>query len=156
MKLSELINDIDFELSNLKRIEQESSKLIFIVKDNKADIYQVSAAALMLAQFYNGIENTLKRICKFKKITLPSGEQSHIELFQWFSDIGKEGLPVFFDAKNKEGFSILRRFRHYVFHGYAFYLEWDKLKVGILSLEHLLQHFQIKIDLFIKRQSGGK
>ena len=46
-----------------------------------------TAAAAFLAQFYNGLENILKRIYRYHGLDLPTGETWHVELFQTICDL---------------------------------------------------------------------
>ncbi|MFA6570472.1 MAG: hypothetical protein WCT77_04470, partial [Bacteroidota bacterium] len=72
-----------------------------------------------------------------------------------FADLEKTKAMINFVFSNEiiEGFSILRRFRHYVFHGYSFRLEWDRLLLAIDSLPVLFQTFKSNIFSYKKKLS---
>jgi hypothetical protein len=57
-----------------------------------------AAAAAFLAQFYNGIENILKRICRCHNVPLPTGDTWHTVLFQRFCSPAYADLPLLFDG----------------------------------------------------------
>lgn len=66
--------------------------------DSEPTVYDRAAAAMLLAQFYNGVENIMKRICSFHSVPLPEGDRSHAELFERFCDPPASSLPLFFPA----------------------------------------------------------
>ncbi len=84
----------------LEAISQVVSELISLNQDlgkQAPTIREKTAAAAFLAQFYNGIENILKRICVYYEVRLPEGDNWHVSLFQMFSDPAQEPLPSLFD-----------------------------------------------------------
>ena len=91
-------------------------------------------------EFYNGIEIILKRICKSKDVTIPSGGESHIKLFKLFCDKGHPKLPTLFTKEIEDEFIKIRKFRHFVIHGYSFNIEWLYLKDSVKELE---KHYHI-------------
>jgi hypothetical protein len=95
---------------------------------------------------FNGIENILKRILEINSIKLQSNEQYHIELINCFSENSQYNVGLCFSPEMIDKLSILRRFRHYVFHGYSFHLEWDRLSLAIETLPNVFENFKSKVE----------
>jgi hypothetical protein len=87
----------------------------------------LAAAALFLANFYNGIENVLKRICRFNHVDIPAGGDWHLELASSFGDLPRHGLPRLLDAQLVSDLAPYLQFRHVVHHGYGFRLRWTDM-----------------------------
>jgi hypothetical protein len=137
-----LIDEIKIELSSMKIISKDIKTLIQEVGENQPTNIHKTALGGMAAQFYNGIENILKRILKYNKINLPTGENWHLDLIDKFSDESKEILPLKFNEEMISKFNDYRRFRHYFFHGYSHNLNWDILKSGVEDIQTLLNDFE--------------
>jgi hypothetical protein len=153
MNREKLIEGIEVEIESLELMFTDINKFPAFLGSREITNYDKAAIALMLSQFYNGIENILKRILDFNSIKLSPNEQYHIEIINSFSENNENNLPILFSNEIIEGFSILRRFRHYVFHGYSFRLEWDRLLLAIDSLPVLFQTFKSNIFSYKKKLS---
>lgn len=97
------------------------------------------------AQFYNGIENILKRIHKFFKLDLPKGDDWHSILLERFSLESEFIIPVKLSKKLIDDFNDLRRFRHYFYHGYGHNLNWEILSNGVKDIQSTLDNFIFEI-----------
>jgi hypothetical protein len=69
-----------FEISRIDKLLDESKPLLDLCKLNHPDFIEMSAVALVLHSFYNGIENMLLLIFKDYDEELPKGIKWHIEL----------------------------------------------------------------------------
>ncbi len=134
---NELNDSISIELTNMSVVVSETIKLLSRIGDSDADIVQKTALAGFASQFYNGVENILKRVHKQKQIPLPTGDNWHIVLLKRFSIDSQYEMPFKFDEKMFEELSDLRRFRHYFFHGYSINIDWQVLKESISELDTL-------------------
>lgn len=112
--------------------------------------FATTAAGAFLAQFYAGIENILKRLCRFHGIELPAGESWHIELFQWFCQPPRQPLPMLFDADLSRRLSPFRKFRHVVYHGYGFQLDWSRMQEGINQTDAVFSNLRQNIDRVLR------
>jgi len=138
---------IKLEITHLDETILYINGLLKRTKDREADIYEKAAASTFLSQFYNGIENIIKRILKSRNISLPKGDDSHLKLFEYYSyDKNQHNLPVIFTEEIHEQFVILRRFRHFARHGYAFHLDWERLRLGLNSIEPIYCIFKINLS----------
>ncbi len=142
MKKEDLINEINIELELIEFTLHELSSLYKDISAREPTVREKTAAASFMAQFYSGIENILKRISRFQSVPLPTGETWHIELFKRFCSPSFKGLPVLFDESLALAISPYRKFRHVVFHGYGFQLDWDRMREGAENIESVFERFK--------------
>lgn len=141
-KLQEEINS---HLENMQIIVQELASLRKDVEGREPTNREKMAAAGYLAQFYNGVENILKRMSRFYHVSLPSTDTWHIDLFSRFCEPSQEPLPCLFDAALASDLTGFRKFRHVFYHGYGFLLDWQRMKEGIDKSEDILERFKLSI-----------
>lgn len=137
MNLQELTEEINIEFECLDITIESVIDLRIIIGDNEPDRFQKAAMNQFISEFYNGIENILKRICKYSQIQIPYGGDSHINLFNLFITNGNPFLPVIFKPENIDEFKNIRKFRHFVIHGYSSKIEWHYLKESIGRIDLL-------------------
>ena len=94
MTVEDLREEIGIECESIEAILEEIIALRKDVEGRKPTVREKTAAAAFLAQFYNGIENILKRISLFHNISLPGGDMWHVELFKRFCDPSYKPLPL--------------------------------------------------------------
>ncbi len=151
MTKSEVIhNEIFIELEFLETTINELKSLQADVTGRKLTVRELTAASAFLAQFYNGIENILKRISKYYGIAIPLGEMWHLELFKRFCAPSYKSLPVLFDQSLSEDLSPYRKFRHVVIHSYGFQIEWEQMVEGVESIGNIFKKFKSKVLTFLK------
>lgn len=142
MTIEELREEIGIELELIEAVVAEAISLRNDVGGREPTVREKTAAAAFIAQFYGGIENILKRIHRYRGIPLPVGDAWHIEIFRRFSPPGYLDLPILFDDSLARALSPYRKFRHVVYHGYGFQLEWERMKEGLDSLGGV--HLRVK------------
>lgn len=145
MKIEELREEINIELEFIESILQELASLREDVTGRDPTVREKTAAAAFLAQFYGGIENILKRISRFNSIPLPTGDTWHVELFKRFCAPSPSPLPVLFDESLESAMAPFRKFRHVVYHGYGFQLDWSRMKEGLESIDGVFSRFKLKV-----------
>ena len=157
MNKNDFEDEIKIEFENIGIVINELQSILDSVGEKEPISRDKTAAASYLSQFYNGIENILKRISRFKNVELPKGELWHKELFERFCSPPFDNLPLIFTKELEIKFIPYRKFRHVVIHGYSFKLEWSLMKRGIEQIEYLFNDFKEKINSFIKEelQSNG-
>jgi hypothetical protein len=121
--LSELREELAIEVEAIARTVNELLTLQQDIAGREPTVREKTAAAAFLAQYYSGIENILKRICRYYNVSLPTGDIWHVELFQRFCTPSLPPLPALFDEKLAAELAPYRRFRHVAFHGYGFQLD---------------------------------
>ena len=97
MTFEELEEEIAVELEALESTVNELLSLQGDVADREPTVRETTAAAAFLAQFYNGVENILKRISRYHNVAIPSGETWHVDLFQRYCSPLKPELPTLLD-----------------------------------------------------------
>ena len=142
MKLAELREEIETELEQMEIVVQEIIKLNDDTSNTEATHREKTAASAYLAQFYNGVENTLKRLSRFYEIPLPTSSTWHIDLFRRFCAPPEKPLPLLFDEALITDMTGLRKFRHVVHHGYGFQLDWVRLVEGMKKIESVFERYK--------------
>lgn len=141
--------EVELELDNIKLILEELSNVVTNLKHEEPDLILKAATSSFMAQYYNGIENILKRITKYFNIPLPKTESWHYELFTYFCEPPQSMLPVLFDSGIKAEINELRKFRHRVHHGYSFTLDWNDLLIGANSVLNTFVSFSKNVSAFL-------
>jgi hypothetical protein len=100
-------------------------------------------------QFYNGVENLLKRIAKYNGVPLPSGRRWHADLFLYFCDPPHERLPLLFDESLASAMRPFRTFRHVARTSYGVELEWELVSVGIDQLGPVFERFRTAVTDYL-------
>ena len=103
MNADELNEEIRIEIELIENVLQELSSLKNELSARSPSVREKTAAAGFLAQFYNGIENILKRINKFHNIPIPEGDTWHLDLFKRFCAPSHHSLPELFDEVGRAG-----------------------------------------------------
>lgn len=150
MTIKELIEEINIELELIETNLKEISSLKNDIADREPSIRDKTAAAAFMAQFYGGIENILKRISRFYNIPLPAGETWHIDLFRRFCNPPYKSLPLLFDESLSLALAPFRKFRHVVYHGYGFQLDWDRMKEGLSNIDDVFLQFKTKLLSYLQ------
>lgn len=149
MTVQELREEIGIELEYLETVVQELAALRGDLTDRQPTVREKTATGAFLAQFYVGIENILKRICYFCALEMPAAESWHIELFQWFCEPSRQPLPILFNAELAQRLSPFRKFRHVVYHGYGFQLDWSRMREGVFQIDDVFCNFKDSIDSYL-------
>lgn len=125
-KHKELIEDVQDEE---KSIEESIERLLKVRNEFDAqakNIFTEPAMGTYLMNFYNGIENILKRISREYYLTMPKSESWHRELLT-LSFNPPEGKVAIFDGQLVERLHAYRSFRHRFISGYGFHLKGEKM-----------------------------
>lgn len=137
----EQLEPIRIEVETIENILNEINGIIREYSDSEPDIRIKAALASFIAQFYNGVENIMKRIMKINGRTLPKGENWHAELFNQFIESDDPNTPVLFRGPDVLIYKKLRKFRHIVYHGYSFRLEYELMKSNVMGLQDSFKSF---------------
>ncbi len=150
MKPTELGEEIAVDLEALEATVNELEALRRDVAGREPTVREKTAAAAFLAQFYNGIENILKRISRYHDVPLPTDETWHVELFQRFCLPSHPDLPALFDEALAPALAPYRRFRHVAFHGYGFQLEWSRMSAGVTSVQNVFSQLKASLSDYLE------
>lgn len=149
MNPAELGEEIAVEIEALETTVNELLTLQRDVAHREPTVREKTAAAF-LAQFYNGIENILKRISHYHNVPLPTGEAWHVDLFQRFCPPPHPDLPMLFDEAQASALAPYRRFRHVAFHGYGFQLDWGRMAEGVASVQDVFSLLQATLSDYLE------
>jgi hypothetical protein len=149
MKPAELGEEIAVELEALEATVDELLALQRDVAHREPTVREKTAAAAFLAQFYNGIENILRRISRYHNVPLPTGETWHVDLFQRFCRPSHPALPALFDEALASALAPYRRFRHVAFHGYGFQLDWSRMAEGVVNLQDMFSQLKAVLSDYL-------
>lgn len=150
MKPDDLREEVAIDLEAMQRTVGELTSLLQDIEGREPTVREKTAAAAFLAQFYNGLENILKRICSYHDVSLPSGDTWHVELFNRFCEPPHSPLPLLFDERMATKLAPYRRFRHVAVHSYGFQLDWSRMAEGVVDVYESFQRFKIAIDAYLK------
>ena len=150
MTTDELREAIDIELEAMQVIVNELGAIQLDLKRREPTLREKTAAAAFLAQFYNGVENILKRISLFCSISLPTSETWHVDLFKLFSEPNNSDLSLLLDDELALALSPYRRFRHVAFHSYGFEIDWDRMAEGVEQVGTIFERFKANLSDYLK------
>lgn len=149
MTAAELYEEISIELDLIETSVNEAISLRNDLAGQEPSIREKTAAAAFLAQFYGGIENIMKRIHRYYGIPTPTGDSWHIEIFKRFCKPGHPPLPMLFDDSLAVSLSPFRKFRHVVYHGYGFQLDWQRMRDGLESFESVHSRLKSTMEKYL-------
>lgn len=160
MRADELKEDVAGELEHMSLIVQELVALESDVSARNPTLREKVAAAGFLSQFYNGIENILKRISKYENVPQPEGESWHVELFERFSagadDTGNRSLPMLFDQVLARDLAAYRGFRHVMRIAYGVELKWNLMREGIARIDKVFERFKNAVQTYLGQLDGTR
>jgi len=145
MTATDLKEEIAIELDFMEGVVHE---LLAIQKDKtqrELTLREKTATGAFLAQFYNGVENILKRITYFYGIEIPHSDTWHVDLFRQFCSPAKKPLPELFDEDLAASLAPYRRFRHVVYHSYGMQLDWQQMGEGVMLIETVFLQFKSRL-----------
>ncbi|RZN34937.1 MAG: hypothetical protein EF813_09525 [Methanosarcinales archaeon] len=107
-------------------------------------VVELAAISTFLQNTYNGMENILKRVLKFKRISIPVSASWHKDLL----DLSVNNQIISLELSKK--LDEYRAFRHFFIHGYGVLLDKERLMPLADSLPDLWKDFEFEIATFMK------
>jgi uncharacterized protein YutE (UPF0331/DUF86 family) len=132
----ELREDVLDEEKAIEETLERLSKVRSKFDSHKEDYFTEPAMGTYLMNFYNGIENILKRITKKHYLTMPKGASWHKELLALSSNPPSGKIAVF-NHNIVERLHPYRNFRHRFVSGYGFQLKGEKMLELVDNIEPL-------------------
>jgi hypothetical protein len=137
---------VETELGFLHEVAAELTALHAEVGAGRdADLRVRALAGAFLQQFYNGVENVLKRLAQAHGVVLPEGERYHRDLLDAFAEPTIPPLPTLLSTDLHEALDRYRKFRHVARHAYSLHLDWDRLAEGAEQAQTLLSSFEARV-----------
>lgn len=153
MNKIELKDEIEIEIKNLNRLDEEMRNLLLRI-DDKPTFIETRAAASILHDSYSGIEKIFGKVALFIDKKLPEGENWHIELL---SQMAKPFANIRPPIISEDLFEKLKKyldFRHLFRHIYGFELKWERFKGLCTELENILKELIFELGKFISDFEG--
>ena len=138
-----------FEIAQIDKLLNDSKPLLDLCKLKTPDFIELSACAMVLHSFYNGIENILTLIFKHYDGHLPNNHKWHIELLDKAFESDKDRKQIFSKEIEKSLEEYLK-FRHFVRHAYGFQLEWERMEDLINGINIFWENVKENINNFIE------
>jgi hypothetical protein len=138
-----------FEISQMDKLLDSHKPLLDLCKLKTPDLIEMSAAAMFLHSFYNGIENILKLIIKFYDNKLPNDIKWHMELLEK-SFVQNDNRKEIFRIEFQEKLEEYLKFRHFVRHSYGFQLEWERMEDLINDINDFWKILKEDLNIFIE------
>jgi len=126
---------LSFEISQIDKLISDGNPLLKLCEKKIPDYIELSAAALLLHSFYNGIENILILILKnYKEEVI--GEKWHSELLNK-AFVSNTNRKQIFRNELREKLEEYLKFRHFIRHAYGFQLEWLAMEDLVKGVEYV-------------------
>lgn len=134
--------DAEFE-----NIESVVAELFFLANQDKAEYStaELAAMATFLHNFYNGVENILKRILYAKGVALKNASTWHKDLLRTAHDNGIISTDLYNTLSN------YLSFRHFFVHAYSFTLRWEELRPLAMGQAEALKQVKAAVADFLSR-----
>lgn len=139
------------ELSNLGRLKVELQEIT--AGRTTADNIVLRATASILADFYNGVERTLKSILSELDDGLPKGDDWHRQLLTNAKLATGVRPPIISEGMYKELVPYLG-FRHVVRNAYGFELDFERVNKLAGHIAQVISDFQKEIVSFLDKIPG--
>ena len=133
---AKLKDKIEIDLENIDRVLAELPDHEIL---SQLSVLELAGVATLLHNFYNGIENILKRVMIEKEAASPSGSSWHKELLSLAAD------EKIISTKLKEQFGEFLAFRHFFSHAYAIDLYAERMEPLVKAVPKLYEAFKIEI-----------
>jgi len=143
--MAELREKIDAEFENLEQVVQELPQADAL---HKLSSLELNGVAVLVHNFYNGVENILKQIARSQSLKLTDGPSWHRDL------LGSSRAAGVVSDHTAERLKEYLGFRHLFSHGYAFNLEKERLVPLAAELPQTLQQFKKDIEKAVQRLAG--
>ena len=141
---------IAFEISQVDKLLNDSKPLLDLCTLKTPDFIELSAAAMLLHSFYNGIENILRFIIKFYDTKLPNDIKWHMELLEK-AFISNENRKEIFNIELQQPLEEYLKFRHFVRHSYGFQLDWERMEDLVMGINTIWDKVKNDINAFVEK-----
>jgi len=142
MKKQQLKEYCEAEFENTQAVLSE----LFRIAASDKKIYsnvELAASATFIHNFYNGIENILKRIMIYENVKIKDSSTWHKDLLK--ASLDRDIISI--DLYNS--LSGYLSFRHYFVHSYSFNLRWNELKPLIDRIRNTQELFKNSVERYI-------
>ncbi|MBI4680595.1 MAG: hypothetical protein HY753_05155 [Nitrospirae bacterium] len=149
-KYAQLKKDVLWEQSLIDETLSKLNKIKSVSNGDFREEMQKPAIGTYLMNFYNGIENIIKRISKEYYVSMPKGESWHQELLVLSCNPPEGKIPIL-NGEILERLHKYRGFRHIFVSGYGFKLDWERMKKLVDDVTPLWEDIKKSIDEFFDK-----
>jgi hypothetical protein len=135
--MASLKDKINVDIENLDRVFEELPSHEILPQ---LSTLELAGVATLLHNFYNGIENILKRILFEKEISIPQGDAWHKDLLNLAV---KENI---LSSQMKIELGEFLAFRHFFSHAYALDLYAGRMEPLVKTAPDIYESFKIEIS----------
>ncbi|MBU1121102.1 MAG: hypothetical protein KKF54_00175 [Candidatus Omnitrophica bacterium] len=147
---NELKEDVLAEEKAIDETIERLREIRWKFDSQKQDNLIEPAMGTYLMNFYNGIENILKRVSKEYYSFMPKGNSWHKELLVLSYNAPERKIPIF-DQGIASRVIPYKNFRHRFVSGYGFQLKGEKMLVLIDNVEELWNDIKKTISEFFDK-----
>jgi hypothetical protein len=135
----------DYCEAEFENIDKVVMELLSVVrgKGDEPSIIELAAIATFIHNFYNGVENILKRVLFYKQIEVKDTPTWHKDLLKASFESGIISTDLYNYLSN------YLSFRHFFVHAYSFDLNWEDMKPLVDSIEEIRNQFRQTIYDYI-------
>lgn len=154
-KIEKLKADVLFEITLVEETIDRLNELKTKLPIGKDDHATEPAMGTYLMNFYNGIENMIKRACKLYYGQFPQGDAWHKELLR-LSCSPPEDKEGIFSEDTVKSLNKYLNFRHRFISGYGFQLEAEKMIELVDDIEPLWKEAKKELEGFFEKLKDSK
>ena len=139
MRVNNFKENFNAEIENINNVLKEIEKLAGL-KSEKMDNVKIAAAGTFLHNFYNGIENIIKRALIVEGVKIKNSFNWHKETL-----LKAKALDIITEKTHINLIQFLS-FRHYFIHGYSFKIMPDELLLLLKQTDEVFNEFKKEIE----------
>jgi len=145
---------ISLERQQLRRLLQDYRPLLEKCAAAPPNLTELSALALVLHSFYNGVENIFRRVATELGSGAPRGQFWHRRLLDSMKQPAT-ARPALISEQLAERLDEYLQFRHLFRHSYGFDLGWNSMKPLALECQDTLKQLEWELDRFLETADPG-
>lgn len=145
--------EVEADLEQLGRLVAQVRPLAARVEPSGPDTVEIAALGAMVHAFYNGIENTLKRIAVGLEGGVSDGGDWHAALLEGAAEATR-GRGAVLSRELVDRLKPYLQFRHVFRHAYTFDLRWPKMKPLVEDLDPMFREVEKQVRTFLALHDG--
>jgi len=143
-----IAEEVTFEIEHLDRLFVSYRDLLRDAQERTPGLVEMTALALVLHAFYQGLENIFLAIAKRLDGESPTSAHWHRDLLAQMARQTARRHPVISAQLETRLVSYLG-FRHFTRHAYPYFLEWDELKDLLIPLYDVWTEVKQELNKFL-------
>lgn len=149
MSYEKIVSQVEFAIRQEVRHLEVHNELLDKCQTTEPNFAEISAIALCLHAFYNGIEGIFLSIAKEIDEFVPNSSSSHKELLNQIAKANDKRQAVI-SLNLKEKLTGYLLFRHFIRHAYPHFLEWNRFEELAYSLREVWKQTRREIEAFLE------